>query len=54
MNSSVTPQLDRFIRDLLAKQTKERPSSMVEVAAHLRNAPFLTPQGRSAASRKAD
>ena len=54
MNPSVTPQLDRFIRDLLAKQVKERPSSMVEVAALVRNEPFLTPQGRSAASKKAN
>ena len=54
MNPSVTPQLDRFIRELLAKRVKERPSSMVEVAAHVRNAPFLTQQGRSAASKKAN
>ncbi|MDO7713738.1 MAG: hypothetical protein MUP93_02590, partial [Pirellulales bacterium] len=53
-NPSVTPELDRFIRELLAKRPTERPSSMAEVAAHLRNTPFLTPKARSAASKKAD
>jgi len=53
-NPGVTPQLDRFIRELLAKQPKERPSSMAEVAAHLGNTPFLTPKARAAASKKAD
>tara|TARA_B100001778_G_scaffold333886_1_gene343542 strand:- start:1050 stop:1919 length:870 start_codon:yes stop_codon:yes gene_type:complete len=53
-NAGITPQLDRFIRELLAKRPKERPSSMAEVAAHLRNTPFLTPKARSAVSKKAD
>lgn len=53
-NPGVTPELDQFIRELLAKRPTERPSSMAEVAAHLRNTPFLTPKARSAASKKAD
>ncbi len=53
-NTCVTQQLDRFIRELLAKRPKERPSSMAEVAAHLGNTPFLTPKARAAASKKAD
>ena len=53
-NTGVTPELDRLIRELLAKRPNDRPSSMAEVAAILRNTPFLTPKARSAPSKNAN
>ena len=53
-NTGLTPELDRLIRGLLAKRPNDRPSSMTEVAALLRNTPFLTPKARSTSSKKAN
>ena len=53
-NTGVTQELDRLIRELLAKRPNDRPSSMAEVAALLRNTPFLTPKARSALSKNAN
>jgi len=49
-NEAVSPQLDGLLRSLLAKRPEDRPDSMADVAASLRQTPFFKP-GTNQSSR---